>query len=119
VVSILKFPILLELLTEIYIIGVGSSTPSVSVFQSTEESISWFAQEPSDVNSTPEALPEEWARYQAFGLAAEAHDNGVLNYVNTGLVARDMLGIVEALGQEKLQFLGYSCVKEDDLKLSD
>ncbi|KAK7466420.1 hypothetical protein VKT23_005142 [Stygiomarasmius scandens] len=88
--------------------GTGFSTPNVTVFQSAEESLSWFTKEPFDVNSTPEALPEEWARYQAFGQAAQARDNGILNFVHTGNAARDMLGIAEALGQEKLQYLGYS-----------
>ncbi|KAK7466425.1 hypothetical protein VKT23_005147 [Stygiomarasmius scandens] len=88
--------------------GTGFSTPNVTVFQSAEESLSWFIEEPSDVNSTSEALPEEWARYQAFGQAAQTRDNGILNFVHTGNAARDMLGIAEALGQEKLQYLGYS-----------
>ncbi|KAK7466422.1 hypothetical protein VKT23_005144 [Stygiomarasmius scandens] len=88
--------------------GIGFSTPNVTVLQSAEESLSWFTEEPADVNSTPEALPEEWARYQAFGQAAKVRDNGILNFVHTGNTARDMLGIAEVLGQEKLQYLGYS-----------
>ncbi|KAK7468330.1 hypothetical protein VKT23_002845 [Stygiomarasmius scandens] len=88
--------------------GVVLSTPSVTVFQSAAESLTWFVQESSDLNSTSEALPEYWARYQAFGQAARARDNGILNFVTTGNVARDMLGMAEALGQEKLQYYGAS-----------
>jgi len=71
----------------------------------------WIAQESADLNSSSEALPETWARYQAFGQAAQARNNGILDFVTTGNVARDMLGMAKALGQEKLQYYGGSCVE--------
>ncbi|KAK7468356.1 hypothetical protein VKT23_002871 [Stygiomarasmius scandens] len=85
--------------------GVGFSTPSVIVAQSAAEISST---EPFDLNSTADALPEAWAKYQAYGQAAQARDNGILNFVTTGNVARDMLGMVEALGQEQIQYFGQS-----------
>ncbi|KAK7468353.1 hypothetical protein VKT23_002868 [Stygiomarasmius scandens] len=88
--------------------GVGFSTPSVTVLQSNAELLTFFTQEPADLNSTSEALPEAWARWQVFGQAAQARDNGILNFVSTGNAARDMLGMTEALGQEKLQYYGGS-----------
>jgi len=84
----------------------------VTVLQSDAELLTFFTQEPADLNSTSEALPEAWARWQVFGQAAQARDNGILNFISTGNAARDMLGMTEALGQEKLQYYGGSCVKK-------
>ncbi|KAK7436719.1 hypothetical protein VKT23_018972 [Stygiomarasmius scandens] len=81
--------------------GVVFSTPNVTIPLA-------VSREYSDLNSTSDALPEAWAEYQAFGQAARALDNGLLDFVHTGNVARDMLGMVEALGQEKLQYFGQS-----------
>ncbi|KAF5365425.1 hypothetical protein D9758_010839 [Tetrapyrgos nigripes] len=88
--------------------GVNFSTPRISVFHSEEEQSDWALHEPADSNSTQEALPEAWARYQAFGEFALSRDTGILNFVSTANVARDMLGMAEALGLEKLHFYGTS-----------
>ncbi|THV01226.1 alpha/beta-hydrolase [Dendrothele bispora CBS 962.96] len=95
--------------------GIKNSTPKISVFQAKEESkeerSNWFAREAADLNSTADALPEAWARYQVFGQLAQNRDHdsdGFLDFVTTDNVARDMLGMVEALGEEKLQYYGGS-----------
>ncbi|THV00205.1 alpha/beta-hydrolase [Dendrothele bispora CBS 962.96] len=89
--------------------GVNNSTPKTSIFRTEEESSAWFAQDVTDLNSTKEALPEAWARYQVFGqLAQNRNDDNSLNFVSTDNVARDMLSMVEAFGEEKLQFYGAS-----------
>ncbi|THU81359.1 alpha/beta-hydrolase [Dendrothele bispora CBS 962.96] len=89
--------------------GVNFSTPNISIFRTQEERAAWLAQDIVDMNSTKEALPETWARYQAFGqLAQDRNDNNFLSFVSTDNVARDMLSMVEALGEEKLQYYGLS-----------
>ncbi|THV00210.1 hypothetical protein K435DRAFT_657531 [Dendrothele bispora CBS 962.96] len=89
--------------------GVRFSTPNISIFRTEEERAAWVAQETVDMNSTKEALPESWARYQAFGqLAQNRNDNNFLSFVSTDNVARDMLSMVKALGEEKLQYYGIS-----------
>ncbi|THU90841.1 alpha/beta-hydrolase [Dendrothele bispora CBS 962.96] len=89
--------------------GVNNSTPNISVFRTEVERSTWFVQDVVDLNSTKEALPEAWARYQVFGqLAQNRDDSDILNFVSTDNVARDMLGMVEALGEEKLQYYGVS-----------
>ncbi|KAK7468354.1 hypothetical protein VKT23_002869 [Stygiomarasmius scandens] len=85
--------------------GVTFSSPNVTV---AEETSTFFTQEPLDLNSTLQALPYAWAGWQAFGQAAQARDNGILDFVTTGNVARDMLEMTQALGQEKLQYYGAS-----------
>lgn len=58
-------------------------------------------------------LPSQWANFQALGRLAKDRDTaGVLAHVSTDNVARDMLRIVEAHGQTKLQYWGISCVHE-------
>ncbi|KAK7468238.1 hypothetical protein VKT23_002747 [Stygiomarasmius scandens] len=88
--------------------GIAFSTPRVAVIQTAEERANWLAHSFSDLNSSSEALPETWAKFQAFGQAAQARDNGILDFVTTGNVARDMLGMIEAMGQEKIQYYGLS-----------
>ncbi|KAF5338231.1 hypothetical protein D9758_012840 [Tetrapyrgos nigripes] len=88
--------------------GVNNTTPRVSIFNTDAERLAFFADERADLNSTPQALPESWARYQVFGQLAQSRDDGSLNFITTADVARDMLGMSEALGQEKLQYYGFS-----------
>ncbi|KAK1220687.1 hypothetical protein PQX77_016513 [Marasmius sp. AFHP31] len=89
--------------------GVGSSTPKISVFNSTDEATQFVAGEVWDLNATSTALEEEYERYQLFGkMAFERDVDGFLGHVTTSDVARDMLSMVEAMGQEKLQYWGFS-----------
>ncbi|TEB34815.1 hypothetical protein FA13DRAFT_1707039 [Coprinellus micaceus] len=49
-----------------------------------------------------------WAAYQVLGSLAASHDDGYLKHITTENTATDMLSIVQAYGQEKLQYLGFS-----------
>ncbi|KAK1219193.1 hypothetical protein PQX77_018103 [Marasmius sp. AFHP31] len=89
--------------------GIGSSTPKVSVFNSTEEATQFVAGEVYDLNSTSTAIEEQYERYQLFGkMAVERDVDGFLSHVSTDNVARDMLSLAESMGQEKLQYWGLS-----------
>ncbi|KAF5338247.1 hypothetical protein D9758_012833 [Tetrapyrgos nigripes] len=88
--------------------GVNNTTPPVSIFKTDEERLTFAVDERADLNSTPQALPESWARYQVLGQLAQSRNNGSLNFMTTADVARDMLGMAEAMGQEKLQYYGLS-----------
>ncbi|KAF5361521.1 hypothetical protein D9758_006133 [Tetrapyrgos nigripes] len=88
--------------------GVHNSTPRVSFFNTDVERLTFLLDEREDLNSTSDALSEFWARYQVAGQLAQSRDNGTLNFVTTADVARDMLGMSEALGQENLQYWGFS-----------
>ncbi|KAJ8080169.1 hypothetical protein PM082_016997 [Marasmius tenuissimus] len=89
--------------------GIGATTPKISVFNSTEEATQFVAGEVWDLNATSTAIEEQYERYQLFGkLAADRDVDGFLSHVSTDNVARDMLGIAVSMGQEKLQYWGFS-----------
>ncbi|PBL01762.1 alpha/beta-hydrolase [Armillaria gallica] len=91
--------------------GVANSTPRAEFFLSKEEHYQWLASTDhytTSVNTTSDQIPHLWASTQVIAGLAEATDNGILNYIGTDNVARDMLRISEAAGQEKLQYWGYS-----------
>ncbi|KAF5357280.1 hypothetical protein D9758_005918 [Tetrapyrgos nigripes] len=89
--------------------GVNNTTPRISFFNTDAERLTFLLDERADLNSTPEALPESWARYQVAGQLAQSRDNGShLKFVTTADVARDMLGMSESLGQENLQYWEFS-----------
>ncbi|KAK0492506.1 TAP-like protein-domain-containing protein, partial [Armillaria luteobubalina] len=91
--------------------GVGNSTPRAEFFLSKEEHYQWLADAnhwSSAVNTTSDQIPHLWASAQVVAELARERDNGILNYVGTDNVARDMLRITEAAGQPKLQYFGIS-----------
>ena len=49
-----------------------------------------------------------YARAQVVGNKAEETDDGSLRFFNTDQTARDLLSIVHACGQDKLQYWGFS-----------
>ncbi|KAK0445894.1 TAP-like protein-domain-containing protein [Armillaria borealis] len=91
--------------------GVGNSTPRAEFFPSKEEHSLWLASTNHftwAVNTTSDQIPHLWASAQVVAELAKERDNGILNYISTDNVARDMLQISEAAGQEKLQYWGFS-----------
>ncbi|KAK0436830.1 Alpha/Beta hydrolase protein, partial [Desarmillaria tabescens] len=89
--------------------GVGNSTPRAEFFLSKEERSLWLAN-PDHWVAIPSAdqIPHLWASAMVLAELAKERDNGILNYVSTDNIARDMLRISEAAGQEKLQYWGFS-----------
>ncbi|KAK0479962.1 TAP-like protein-domain-containing protein [Armillaria luteobubalina] len=91
--------------------GVANSTPRAEFFLSKEEHYQWLSSTDhwsSAVNTTSDQIPHLWASAQVIAELAKERDNGILNYISTDNVARDMLRISEAAGQEKLQYWGFS-----------
>ncbi|KAK0187556.1 Alpha/Beta hydrolase protein [Armillaria mellea] len=91
--------------------GVGNSTPRAEFFLSEEEQSLWLASATPwsySIDSTSDQIPHLWAFAQVISELAQERDNGILNYISTDNVARDMLQISEAAGQEKLQYWGIS-----------
>ncbi|KAL0069162.1 hypothetical protein AAF712_003850 [Marasmius tenuissimus] len=89
--------------------GIGATTPKISVFNTSEEATQFVAGEVWDLNATSTAIKEQYKRSQLFGKLAADHDvDGFLSHVSTDNVARDMLSIAESMGQEKLQYWGFS-----------
>ncbi|KAK0202252.1 TAP-like protein-domain-containing protein [Desarmillaria ectypa] len=91
--------------------GAANSIPRAEFFLSKEEQSQWLAN-PNHwsviVNTTSDHIPHLWASAQVIAELSKERDNGILNYISTDNVARDMLRISEAAGQEKLQYWGFS-----------
>ncbi|KAF7325596.1 Abhydrolase-4 domain-containing protein [Mycena kentingensis (nom. inval.)] len=89
--------------------GIKFSTPRPAPFTSRVDRELWnVAYDPGSANASDSALARLWAHSTLFGNLAEARDDGSLRFFTTDYVARDMLQILGAYGQEKLQFWGFS-----------
>ncbi|KAJ6005119.1 hypothetical protein N7540_012918 [Penicillium herquei] len=105
--------------------GVGSTTPALACFPDPISQRNWELQVEAEgmLGSSPGALLKSWQRTQALNLGCSAYEmNGLYNndkndsmmsYVNTPLVARDMLTIVERHGEWR-EKEGLKAQKEDD-----
>ena len=93
-------------------LGIARSTPRADHFD-TDVERALFA-----VNTGPLPLVKDgvvvsgveriWAQAQLLGDLAASHDDGYLQHITTENTATDMLRIVEAYGEEKLKFWGFS-----------
>ncbi|KAF8902292.1 TAP-like protein-domain-containing protein [Mucidula mucida] len=78
--------------------GLGVSSPRVEFFATEAERALWLA--------NPYAM---WANGQVLGQLTKVHDtSGLLEFIGTDDVARDMLRITEANGQDDLLYWGVS-----------
>ncbi|SJL02797.1 uncharacterized protein ARMOST_06134 [Armillaria ostoyae] len=87
--------------------GVGNSTPRAEFFPSKEEHYQWLAipnHWNTVFNTTSDEIPYLWASAQVIAELAKERDNGIMNYISTDNIARDMLRINEAAGQAKLHY---------------
>jgi hypothetical protein len=61
-----------------------------------------------DLNLTTGSLGTQWAKAQITNKLAEERASDVLPYIQTDFTARDMAAILDAYGEEKLKYWGYS-----------
>ncbi|KAL4249302.1 Serine protease/Carboxylesterase S33 [Pleurotus pulmonarius] len=89
--------------------GIGRSTPRVKFFETYSEQALWLDGEyPDALNASTEVLPRSIARARLMGHLAEDQDDGMLRHITTENIARDMLSIAQASGDDKLQYWGFS-----------
>ncbi|KAJ7165904.1 TAP-like protein-domain-containing protein [Mycena filopes] len=92
--------------------GISRSTPRISFYGRAEREIwgGWGNRaQVASMNASADTLARTWARAIVDGtLAGERDVDGSLRFMNTDHTARDMLRIVQAHGQEKLQYWGFS-----------
>ncbi|TEB34822.1 alpha/beta-hydrolase [Coprinellus micaceus] len=88
--------------------GIARSTPRASHFDTDIERALFAAEAgsfPVVSNSTVSGIQRTWAQAQLLASLAASHDDGYLQHINT---ANTATGIVEAYGEEKLQYWGFS-----------
>ncbi|KUI59633.1 hypothetical protein VP1G_06887 [Cytospora mali] len=90
--------------------GVGASVPRIECWDSPQTRQNWAMQETPVIDSHPGVMYDVWARATAFSLACEKSHNstGFLRHISTASHARDMLEILNQMGEEKLQYWGFS-----------
>ncbi|KAJ5697035.1 hypothetical protein N7536_007447 [Penicillium majusculum] len=88
--------------------GVGSTTPPVMCFPGPVSQRNWELQVSAEgmLGSGPDSLQRNWQRTQAlnlgcsvFDMSSLGTDEPMMSYVNTPLVAQDMLTIIERHGE--------------------
>ena len=89
----------------LFILGIGQSTPRVTLFKSAAERAMLDAY---NLHIAEDDVPHNWALASVLGQLADDHDDGYLRHINTDQTARDMLRIVEAHGRTKIQYWGFS-----------
>lgn len=89
---------------------VGSSVPRVECWGTPQQRRAWEAQDVGTVDSHEGTLYDVFARASAFSQACErnANENDILSHLSTASHARDMLEILDQLGEDKLNFWGFS-----------
>ena len=89
----------------------------MNAFSSVAESGMFLIEFVKTLNHSTSALGEAYGHSHNYGSIAKAEIGEVAQYVGTPAVARDMLSIVEALGQDKLQYWGISYVSMSEYRV--
>ena len=89
-------------------VGIGSSTPTLAIFDSAIEAVQFFSTYPTNVNESISSFGRAYAQSKYVAQLAKARIPELAASVSTAAVASDMLRIVQAFGQEKLNYWGIS-----------
>lgn len=90
--------------------GIGASVPRLQCWDLAQKRHDWAMQETPVLDAHAGVLYDVWARASAYSLACEQSHNstGFLEHIGTASHARDMLEILTQMGEEKLQYWGFS-----------
>ncbi|MFB9906623.1 alpha/beta fold hydrolase [Allokutzneria oryzae] len=87
--------------------GVGKATPAVTCFATPEAAAAFGAGVPT-VPVSPSEVMKRAAKDAEFATGCRKHSGKLLDHLSTAAVARDLDLVREALGEQRLNFLGQS-----------
>ena len=88
--------------------GVGETTPAFAPFKDAAEAAQLFSTYSVNANESISAIGRNFALMEILDRLVNARAKEDAESVGTPAVARDMLSIVNAFGQDKLQYWGVS-----------
>ncbi|KAK4200084.1 Alpha/Beta hydrolase protein [Triangularia verruculosa] len=95
--------------------GIGNSVPRIECWSQQQDRGVWDLQDSvlGTVDAHPGVVYDSYARAYAFSQVCETNPDlagadGILRHSSTAYHARDMLEIIEQMGEEKLKYWGFS-----------
>lgn len=90
--------------------GIGASVPRIECWDSPQKKQFWDNQEVPVIDAHPGVLYDAFARSIAYSVNCQTtlRDTAILEHSSTASHARDMLEILNQLGQDKLLYWGFS-----------
>ena len=91
--------------------GVGASMPRIDCWRTAQDRALWELQDAGVMDAHPGVLYDAFARAVAFsGMCDEmlGQEGGILRHSSTAYHARDMLEILEQMGETKIKYWGFS-----------
>lgn len=88
--------------------GVGQTTPDLTMFKDASEAAQVLSSYSVNANESVSSIGRNFALFEIINNLASDRVKTLSESVGTPAVARDMLSIVQAFGQDKLQYWGIS-----------